>query len=530
MIVFNLIITFLLTFLSTGFMLYVAMVTGIGPWIGPVIGIAVQACNRFVSSTYKGTTGLLVTISSSIGGIVAVAFGFSFPTWFFLDPSTFTLALTSSSSFLLLCFFTVLVAGVVASYASFLFYKDLLQEKQLPFPVGTMTYNAVMHTNPQEKRYLLRGISLYCLYAVAFVKRLIGRWALPYVYTFYKGATSSYLMIPALTFDFSIMPLLISIGFIAGNLMAFPLICGAVLKMSCVTWLYNYYSHLSYNNFLFALCSGIVVAGTVGGLIQQLRKMISALKNIYQGGNQASSPFSVYNLHVKTLSGITLVAFIYLYKYDFSLAASLYLLIGSLVCAYQMAYTAGKIGLALLGRFATFVMIPGILLFSWNPLQVTLVATFVELVGGMVVDILHARKSLDLAHIPYNHYRWYHMVALVGAACGTALFFYYFVTYYSLGSSILCAQRAQARALLLQVTSVDVYVLIWGIIMGLVLKYLSCNPVLVLSGLLMPFSLLIPLIMGGMLAAFSKNSKKYESLFSGMYIANACGSIIAMFL
>lgn len=530
MVVISLLITFLLTFIVTGFMLYVAMVTGIGPWVGPVIGILAQSLSHCFTSDRVRQLGLIITVSSSVGGIIGTAFGFSFPTWFFLDKKAFMYALDNKIALILIILSLVLITGLIGVACSNLFYKDLIEKEELPFPVGTMTYNAVTQHNPQDRYYLSRGILSYIGYVLLFTKRLLGKYALNTVYTFHAGFTSSLFTIPALTFDFSIVPLLIAIGFVAGSIMAVPLACGAILKMTGVTWLYNYYPSLPYNDFLFAFCSGIVVSGTIGGLWQQGSAL---LKNLYaivtKNSHKSSEMFLLYQEY-RTLIPLGILFVAYSYCYHFSFLSSSYLFVASLLCAYQISFIAGKIGLALLGRFATFVMVPGMILFGWNPLQVTIVATCVELIGGIAVDNLQCRKTLQLANMDNRRYMLYQYVALVSAACAIALFFYYFVTYYELGSSVLCAQRAQARALLLQVATVDMGVLVWGIIVGLLLKQFSCNPVLVLSGLLMPFSLLMPLIVGGVVALSIKKHKQYEPFFSGIYIANACGSILAMFL
>lgn len=530
MVVIGLVLTFLLTCVITGFMLYVAMVTGIGPWIAPVIGVMMQGIsNCFAHDTIK-RLGLIVTVSSSVGGIIGTAFGFSFPTWFFIDKESFYNALNNKPLFLLIIASLVLIAGIIGIISASFFYKDLIQKEELPFPVGAMTHSSVINHNIRERRYLYSGIMTYCSYMLFFVKRLWGSYALPLTHILYKGFSCAYITIPTIACDFSVIPLLLSIGFVAGSIMAIPLACGVLLKMTCVTWLHKLYPSLSDANFLFALCSGIVVSGTLGSFVQQA---YAALKGGYSlVSNHTLSYHTLYELYerYKIFLPVLILSIGYFYWYSFSLTGSLYLFMGALICAYQLSYVAGKIGLAPLGRFATFVMVPGMLVFGWNPLQITLVATFVELVGGITVDNLQGKKALQLSGITPRYYVIYQYVALCAASCAVAFFFYYFINHYELGTSVLSAQRAQARALLLQVATVDIWVLLWGVIIGLILKQLSCNPVLVLTGLLMDFSLLLPLIVGGLAALYSKNSKQYEPFFSGIYVANACGSIVNMFL
>ena len=175
----------------------------------------------------------------------------------------------------------------------------------------------------------------------------------------------------------------------------------------------------------------------------------------------------------------------------------------------------------MLGRFATFVMVPGLLFFTFNPLQITLVATFVELVSGVSTEILFGLKTAQLGKADTQKLIWYQLLAIVVASLTVAIVFYLLITRFELGSAQLFAQRPQARALLVQAGQFNYYVLGLGVLFGLVLKKCNIHPMLAIGGLLMPLSLSLSLIAGGSLSYLVKDKESYEPLCSGIYAANA---------
>ena len=54
-------------------------------------------------------------------------------------------------------------------------------------------------------------------------------------------------------------------------------------------------------------------------------------------------------------------------------------------------------GIATFPAYATFVMVPGMMLFGYDAIQITLVSTFVEICGGVAVEILFGRKVGQLS-------------------------------------------------------------------------------------------------------------------------------------
>jgi hypothetical protein len=99
--------------------------------------------------------------------------------------------------------------------------------------------------------------------------------------------------------------------------------------------------------------------------------------------------------------------------------------------------------------------------------------------------------------------------------------FWLLVTHFQLGSELLFAERSQARALLVKAATFDYTVLVLGMVYGLILKKCKANPMLVLGGLLMPLSLSLGLVLGGLSSLLVTHKEKWEPFCSGMFAANA---------
>ena len=197
------------------------------------------------------------------------------------------------------------------------------------------------------------------------------------------------------------------------------------------------------------------------------------------------------------------------------------MVIFSLVCAYQVLLIAGKIGLAQLGRFATFVMLPAMFLFKLDYVHLVLLSVFVEITAGVATDVMFSRKMAFMANISRKKIKQYQIVGLIVSAAAVSLIFWLLTGHFQLGSSELFAQRSQARQLLINSGSFDFYVLIVGFVFGYILKKVKMSPMLVLGGILMPFSISLGLVAGGLGSLLCKNKDELVPLASGIFAANS---------
>ncbi len=502
---------------------YIALTTQIGPWMGPTLTLmSLVLCRIFARTT---SDYLLPVFAGSLGGIIATAVSFSLPTLYFLDKHMFEQLLENQMYMIVFLFVTIMCAGALAFLVTQRAVTGLLARADLTFPIGNLQYSIVTSQESKRNVYLLlAGIFIALIYGV--VQSAAG-WTKIIVCKMYTVASFT---LPAIALDAVLLPMYIAIGFSAGTLISLPLFVGVLLKNLFVDPVYAYFfSYLEPTDFIFALSSGIVLSGAFIGMFDAFKKLFGWCKKKLSHPSITPIAYGKWGTFLagnwKPLSIFSLV-FIFLRHLQFSSCASVYLIMGALFASYQITVIAGKIGLALLGRFATYVLVPGVMLFGYSHLQVTFVALFVELCGGIATDYMFSYKTAQLACIDRRSVFLFQVIGLIAGACATAYAFYFLVTSFQLGSEQLCALRGLNRALLMQAVTFNYVVLALGVILGFVLKRCHVNPMFVLSGLLMAPSLSIMLMLGGFLAYMLGNNNRWEPLFSGIYSANALSVLI----
>lgn len=511
---------FLLSVFSSGVMTYITLVTPIGPWMGPTLALfSLIVCAPFAIQKKKM---LLAVCAGSIGGIVATAVSFSFPTLYFLDKDFFTQLVATPFAFMSTLAALIAVGGYFGIYCAYRSSHALLEEQQLSFPIGHLVHKIIMAQQQTDKiKQLALGIFATIVYGLLQMKTFMGQQFIPAVVTVWNKRIFGYITVPHLTVDLTFAPMLLAIGFIAGNMITVPLLIGAFIKIVALDpFCKIIFPALSSSDCMFAFCSGIVLSGAIMSFFVMPVQLYQAVSKWWTQKKVRMESGLLQHVTVKRVVITSLLVGFFSW-FEFSPLAQIYIIVATTLCAYKIAQIAGKIGLALLGRFATFIMVPGFLLFGFTPLQITIVATFVELSGGVATDALFGHKVAELAGIEKKELWYYQVFGLVVSACVVSVVFYFLVTHYQLGSEQLFAQRGQARALLIQAASFNYYILILGALFGMAFKKIKVNPMLVLGGLLMPLSLSLPLIIGGTLSAFVKDKQEYEPICSGVYAANA---------
>lgn len=518
----------LLSVFSTIVMSYISMAVHIGPWIAPTLVL----CATFFFRLY-GRQRLLAqskciaqaVVAGSIGGIVATAVAFSFPTLYFLDASFF-------QSWMERPFYFVSVVGVLAFIAGWfgLWIANVVQDRlliqeHLDFPVGQLVYKMISAQEQVRKSIELMGgfvgSLLFCFLQNGFwhAARIIPRFV-----SLVPAVRVLKMSIPAIRLDLLLLPMLVSIGFITGHVIAIPLVVGILTQVVIAGPIHaSWFADLSVMEFILAFGSGMVLSGVLPGLFKTCQTLISTLTTGATKNERYSFLHFATNKRVMIEGCLLLVALIaFLSYFGFSLLAQLYLIFFTVVCAYQIALIAGQIGLAQLGRFATFVMVPGMLLFKLNFVQITLLSTLVEITGGVVADALFGRKVGYLAQIDTGEIRRYQYFGLAICSMTIGVVFWLLINHFQLGSVDLLAIKAQSRQMLIHINHFNYYILLIGTCFGFLLQYISISPMLVLGGLLMPVDFSLGLIVGGLWSLFLVgNRERYYPIWSGIFAGNS---------
>ena len=515
----------LLSLFSTAVMSYIAMATPIGPWIAPTLVLCALLFFSVVGSgNNRNEAILLSTISGSVGGILATAYGFTFPTLYFLNAELFNSWLQRPLYFVLMLTASALAAGWYGMWIANLTEDTFIVEKQLPFPIGQLIYKMVSVQKQMAKAIELAigffSTMIFC--ALQDLKQL-GR-LIPKAVTLCPAFSYHCFNIPLIRFD--LWPMLWAIGFVTGHIIAIPLIVGSVTRLLFVQPVNTlFFAGMSSMDFILAFCSGMVVSGAISGFVRLSKQLMQKKERAEKNGERGNGMFDAF-AHLDRaiiLEGVAMLLFVVsvLSYAGFGPLAQLYLLAFTFVCTYQIIMIAGKIGLAQLGRFATFVLVPALFIFNLNLVQITLISTFVEVCAGVAVDILFGRKVVQLSGIDKKKAKRYQYLGLLVSALSIGVIFWLLIKQFGLGSPELFAQRSQARALLIHVKQFNYWVVLIGAVYGYALKLLKMSPMLVLGGLLMPLNISLGLVVGGLSTLLVEDKEQWYPFWSGVFAANS---------
>ncbi len=543
MVVITIIVAVLLSVFSTAIMSYIAMAVPIGPWIeATLVLLATIIFKIILHKVVKDADRsiALAVAAGGIGGIAATACAFSFPTLYFLDAKLFNSWMAQPSYFCLLMGGLVLAAGGLGMLSAEVLEQSLVIDQKLPFAVGAMVHKMIKSQN-QLGRALELIFGFVTSFTISILQQpILGmRTLIPSTLTVLEKATW-YLRLPFKTgltvpfgvpnviLRFDVLPMLIAVGYITGHVIALPLACGMLSKVFIVNPLNAlFFSAIRSLDFELAFVSGMVLQGAVTSFFD-LPKFFKKLSGSFRtyNLNQGVLKHLRERLHLGLVGATSLIIILFLTHFKFSPLAQLYIIMGTLMWTYEMCIFAGRFGIAPLGRFGTFLMVPGIILFGANMVHATIMASFVEICGGVAADALFGRTVAHLASIPRITMCFYQWLGLIIASLTIGIVFWLLISHFGLGTAQLFCQKAQARAMLLSVGSFSYYVLILGGLFGYLLKKISINPSLALGGILMPFDYSLGLVLGGLLTYIFKDTERLIPFWSGVFAANSIWNIL----
>jgi len=540
--------------ISSVMLAYVVLVAMIGPWIAPTLVLMATMIFKFrrskKSEGYFSQELALIQSIGSVGGVVGTAIAFSLPTLYFLDSSIFEKWLASPIYFCTIITAACLAAGGLGMYLARLFSEKLVIKEKLSFPISTLIHKMITsQSQGDQAKQMVTGLGVTGVFCFLRDGFLSFKGFLPRTLYFFQNYVGRELAITLFT-----GPTLWAIGFLAGAVIAKPLIVGIIAKYLVLYPLNHHSSYLPFSlfapltteSFSVAFCSGLVVSEAAFGVIKYPAIIWNTLKSycnsetirrlllpFFSKGivptttapapTVKAAPKKMLSRTIMYLEGgiVIAAAIAFLTYFNFSLPAQLFMLVLTVIATYQMSYMSVKIGLLPFGRFSTFVMIPTMLLFALDSVQITFLCVFVNVCGGVASDLLFDYKVGELCGIKFDRVHWYQWFGLVVTALGMGFFLWLLFTTFQLGSPELFAQRGKTRALLIQSTNFNFWVLGLGVAFGLLLKKLRVNPALTLGGILMPNSISIGLIMGGLLSKVI-DTETYTPFWSGVF---ACESL-----
>ena len=525
----------------------------IGPWIAPSLVLVTSLIMKVINSSKSQQQSIkeiaLIQSVGSVGGLVSVGIGFTFPALYFLDKPTFNNLVNNPFWFCSVLAFICFSAGSFGMWIARSLGDSMVNKSDLPFPVSQLVYKTITsQSQTKQAKSMFLGFSMTALLCylrdglsigskVKFPKILPVKDLFIFQRLFGKEA------------HISISPMLWAIGFIAGPSIAFPLFIGLLSRYFVLTPINLHSQYLpitlfkpmNFQMLTMAFCSGIILAEILPGLLKYPSMIWNGAKKFFEGDhfkkiknldfNFFSNKGDTTNLFDKLeiLIGIVLSVIFFSY-FKFSILSQILILTLSVMVSYYISYFGAKLGMVQIGRFVTFVMLPAILIFKLSYFQIVLMCVFVGVCVCVVPNVLFNYKIGKMCDISFERMHMYQWLGVVTTSMSIGLFLWLFLSNLQLGSAELFGQRGLNRALLIQSFNFNWTVVFIGFLYGLIIRKLKISPAMVFGGIMMPNSMTIGLSIGALGSLLTQDRQEHFPFFSGVFTSETIWLILSILL
>ncbi|MFA6527302.1 MAG: hypothetical protein WCT20_02670 [Candidatus Babeliales bacterium] len=513
----------LFTFFSVATLGYLSIATVFGPWIAPTLVLFSLALKPFFSGNSQAEKTqqiLLLQSIAAVGGIVAVAIGFSLPTLFFLERPLFDAFTHNSLFFCSGLAFVCFAAGGLGLLLGNAFATSLIDREKLPFPISDLTCEMAEAEQGTAASSFL-GVGFGVTFMFCCLRDRVLAASATCLNFFSAGALS---------------PMFVALGYTTGPSIILPLLVGLCSKFLVLPVLNNHalylpfylFKPIDFTTFLTAFCCGLVVSEGLVGLFKLAGR---GMANLQHGGNVldrllntrfvVTTKIPKEGLKVFQFFLFIALSCVLLSLAKFSFVEQGVFLFLVVLATYYINAIGGKIGLIQLGRFSTYVLIPMILLFKLNPLQMTLICVFFNVCAATSSDILFDYKTAATIGVQRSSMWKLQWIGLLLTMAMIGIVFWLLFNYLPLGTASFIAQRSQSRALLINSLSFDVYVVACGFLYGLLLMVFKLSPTMIFTGLFIsPYNVLALTLGGAMTYIWTRHSTTL-ALCAGVFSAES---------
>jgi hypothetical protein len=325
------------------------------------------------------------------------------------------------------------------------------------------------------------------------------------------------------------IPMLISIGFVAGRFSTVSLLIGIVSRKLSLYAKNQYFISSPDKEFIVTFCSGVFLALII---TQVLLYIFKNRGNEYQAFTLSgffSSVVRRLNSKYKVILfvGGLFIPIVFLHAWSVSWMAQVYLLFALLAVAYYVCVIVAKIGVLDLSVFIWLILLPLSYLYSGNQLtSVVCVSVFSMLCIGLVVDLLFSYKLAELSNISYGRILRYQILGFLVAVISSGFIIWGYLNIFKLGSFDLLAESAQEFNVMIQFGTYDHSVVIVGFVFGLFLRLIVPEPLVVVGAMLMPTTVTFWLVLAGAFSYFINNCQRFYPFWFGVYASHALWMMI----
>lgn len=491
-----------LSFLSTVVMSYLAISIEVTFWVAPIISLLMLLLSVFLLGKRLSQDSVVMLLAAgSLGEMIGLAIGFSWPTLYFLHKNIFLQWMESPVFFASMITMLVVAAGSLAAIITRLLWPRL---KRLSFPTARVVYRMIYKFEKSDSNQMVKGMLLSGVWSASALA--------------FRRSLQGFLLLQIHT-----IPTLLSMGFVAGSLVTKPLMLGMATRFFLL-------QEFQKTIFGYARQEDFVLTFALGMLSAVICKsFLILLKGLYAWmsvQNWPSDYIRIKNYTGKYFDWALSVGAIFfcsliLRHWHMSFAQQSYMIFALTVACMILASVFAETGVLDLPSFGSFVVIPfGYLFYVSSEVQL-ISFVFATICLGLVVVLLFSWKIADLARISLFEVVKYQAIGFFVAAISVGFVVWWYAIELNLSASSLFSSQALLQEKFMTLQLYDVRVWLFGFLFGVALYSLTTEMSLVITGCMMEFAVVGWVIFAGIIARFVKDREAYYPFCFGVYASHA---------
>mgnify|MGYP003342599432 CR=1 FL=1 len=239
----------IVTLMTTMVMSYLAIGIEITFWVAPVVSLLFVLLMSFLlKNRFLAEDKFLLFSAASMGEMIGLSVGFSWPTLYFLHKKIFVDWMHTPYFLTKMIGALVLVAGVYAYVIAYFLYSRVMIDKQeYPFPTVSVAVDLLRYKS-YELFMMIRGVVASCLWAMGamWYQSRLGEFGLLQMHT---------------------VPTLLSMGFMSGHMITKPLLIGMMSRLAVLIVVDDiYFASPASEHVMLTFALGMVMAVVVFSL------------------------------------------------------------------------------------------------------------------------------------------------------------------------------------------------------------------------------------------------------------------------
>lgn len=495
-----------LSFVSTCIMSYLALGVEITFWVAPIFSLIVVATLlQFQRDKLAQESAVMLLAAGSVGGMIGMAVGFSWPTFYFLHKNIFLHWMASPLIFSIMVGLLVIVAGGLAFAIAMITKSYFLQDRDMRFPTAQVVYRMI-YQDQRSNRFvmMLKGVAAsFAWSAIALLLRV---------------RLYSALLVQAHT-----VPTLLGMGFVAGHTVTVPLFLGMVLRLLILYgvkgWLFK---SMVDEDFVLTFALGMLCSLIVISLCRLIMHLYSVFYKKIKNVNDSFVVSVVrYRSGLILYGMMMLFSYIVLHHWNIGPLPFVYIIIAISIACVIVASIFGEVGVLDLPSFGSFIAIPAGYLFSISKESNLIVFVFGTVCVGLLINILFSWKIADLAKISFNRLLKFQMLGFAVAVASIGLIIWWYAYRLKLGGSPLFSEQALLQEEFITLSGYDHKIFLCGFVSAAMLYFFISDMSIVIAGCMMQISIVAWIVTAGALSYFIKNREQYYPFCFGLYASHA---------